>query len=76
MISLQEKAGNEIKKLSYGLCFKARPLPDFYKERETPVNQMKKVNMPFNSLLYNYVLQLLLQMLSLSNTSLPSHLLP
>ncbi|KAL6507282.1 hypothetical protein OROGR_023477 [Orobanche gracilis] len=31
--NLKEKAGNELRKLS--CCFKARPLPDFYKERET-----------------------------------------
>lgn len=41
--ALQEKAGNEFRKLGCGFCFKARPLPDFYKERETSVNQMKKV---------------------------------
>ncbi|KAH6758564.1 hypothetical protein C2S51_018799 [Perilla frutescens var. frutescens] len=40
--TIKEKAGNEIKKLSYSFCFKARPLPDFYKERETSINQMKK----------------------------------
>ncbi|XP_057791686.1 protein WVD2-like 7 [Salvia miltiorrhiza] len=40
--TLKEKAGNEIRKLSYSFCFKARPLPDFYKERETSVNPMKK----------------------------------
>ncbi|KAL0424236.1 UNVERIFIED_CONTAM: hypothetical protein Sradi_0958400 [Sesamum radiatum] len=37
-----EKAGNEFRKLGCGFCFKARPLPDFYKERETSVNQIKK----------------------------------
>ncbi|XP_011097333.1 protein WVD2-like 7 isoform X1 [Sesamum indicum] len=40
--TLKEKAGNEFRKLGCGFCFKARPLPDFYKERETSVNQMKK----------------------------------
>ncbi|KAL8528156.1 hypothetical protein ACS0TY_005822 [Phlomoides rotata] len=40
--TLKEKAGNEIRKLSCGFCFKARPLPDFYKERETSINQTKK----------------------------------
>ncbi|KAI3452516.1 hypothetical protein Pfo_009180 [Paulownia fortunei] len=40
--TLKEKAGNEFRKLSCSFCFKARPLPDFYKERETPKNQMKK----------------------------------
>ncbi|CAI9758547.1 unnamed protein product [Fraxinus pennsylvanica] len=39
---LREKAGNEFRKLSQSFCFKARPLPDFYKEREIPKNQMKK----------------------------------
>ncbi|XP_075501483.1 protein WVD2-like 7 isoform X2 [Primulina tabacum] len=37
----KEKAENEFRKLSRSLCFKARPLPDFYNERETPKNQMK-----------------------------------
>ncbi|KAL7094917.1 hypothetical protein ACP275_11G135100 [Erythranthe tilingii] len=41
--TLKEKAGNEIRKLSYSFCFKARPLPDFYKERETSINHVKKV---------------------------------
>ncbi|KAL0461742.1 UNVERIFIED_CONTAM: hypothetical protein Slati_0061800 [Sesamum latifolium] len=40
--TLKEKAGNEFSKLGCGFCFKARPLPEFYKERETSVNQMKK----------------------------------
>ncbi|KAL0395743.1 UNVERIFIED_CONTAM: hypothetical protein Scaly_0022700 [Sesamum calycinum] len=40
--TLKEKAGNEFRKLGCGFCFKARPLPDFYKERETSVNQIKK----------------------------------
>ncbi|KAL2523257.1 protein WVD2-like 7 [Forsythia ovata] len=39
---LKEKAGNEFRKLRHSFCFKARPLPDFYKEREIPKNQMKK----------------------------------
>ncbi|XP_075501566.1 protein WVD2-like 7 isoform X1 [Primulina tabacum] len=39
--TLREKAENEFRKLSRSLCFKARPLPDFYNERETPKNQMK-----------------------------------
>ncbi|XP_073125024.1 uncharacterized protein [Henckelia pumila] len=37
----KEKAENEFRKLSRSFCFKARPLPDFYKERETQKNQMK-----------------------------------
>ncbi|PIN17817.1 hypothetical protein CDL12_09521 [Handroanthus impetiginosus] len=41
--TLKEKAGNEYRKLSCGFCFKARPLPEFYKEREASINQMKKV---------------------------------
>ncbi|KAK6128292.1 hypothetical protein DH2020_037961 [Rehmannia glutinosa] len=40
--NLKEKAGNEVRKLSFSFCFKARPLPDFYKERETSINQIKK----------------------------------
>ncbi|XP_047947891.1 uncharacterized protein LOC125193963 [Salvia hispanica] len=40
--TLKEKAGNEFRKLSCSLCFKARPLPDFYKEREPPNYQTKK----------------------------------
>ncbi|XP_073019062.1 uncharacterized protein [Primulina eburnea] len=39
--TLREKAEDEFRKLSRSFCFKARPLPDFYKERETPKNQMK-----------------------------------
>ncbi|KAL6587429.1 hypothetical protein OROMI_000407 [Orobanche minor] len=40
-VSKSEKAGNELRKLS--CCFKARPLPDFYKERETSaIHQFKK----------------------------------
>ncbi|KAL1553336.1 protein WVD2-like 7 [Salvia divinorum] len=40
--TLKQKAGNEIRKLSYSFCFKARPLPDFYKERNTSVRLMNK----------------------------------
>ncbi|KAL3829532.1 hypothetical protein ACJIZ3_018334 [Penstemon smallii] len=40
--TLKEKAGNEFRKLSRSFCFKARPLPDFYKERETTKVQTKK----------------------------------
>ncbi|KAA8548182.1 hypothetical protein F0562_004557 [Nyssa sinensis] len=39
---LKEKAETEHKKMRQSLCFKARPLPDFYRERETPKNQTKK----------------------------------
>ncbi|KAK2661580.1 hypothetical protein Ddye_000154 [Dipteronia dyeriana] len=42
--TLKEKAETELRKLRQSLCFKARPLPDFYKERATtPVKQTKKV---------------------------------
>ncbi|XP_038996918.1 protein WVD2-like 7 isoform X2 [Hibiscus syriacus] len=40
--TLKEKAGTELKKLRQSFCFKARPLPDFYKER-TPKDQIQKV---------------------------------
>ncbi|KAL3526135.1 hypothetical protein ACH5RR_014507 [Cinchona calisaya] len=40
--NLKEKAELELRKLRQSFCFKARPLPDFYKERETRNNQMKK----------------------------------
>ncbi|XP_004306402.1 PREDICTED: 104 kDa microneme/rhoptry antigen isoform X2 [Fragaria vesca subsp. vesca] len=33
---VQEKAEIEIRKFRQSLCFKARPLPDFYKERKAP----------------------------------------
>ncbi|KAA8530148.1 hypothetical protein F0562_004857 [Nyssa sinensis] len=39
---LKEKAETELKKLRQSLCFKARPLPDFYREREIPKNQTRK----------------------------------
>ncbi|CAI9111520.1 OLC1v1011763C2 [Oldenlandia corymbosa var. corymbosa] len=43
--SLKEKAELELRKLRQSFCFKARPLPDFYKEREVQAqnNQIKKV---------------------------------
>ncbi|XP_022774315.1 protein WVD2-like 7 isoform X2 [Durio zibethinus] len=41
--TLKEKAETELKKLSQSFCFKARPLPDFYKERRTTKDQMQKV---------------------------------
>ncbi|KAK9272262.1 hypothetical protein L1049_002633 [Liquidambar formosana] len=40
---LKERAESELRKLRQSLCFKARPLPDFYKERETQKNQIKKI---------------------------------
>ncbi|KAK8996125.1 hypothetical protein V6N11_076373 [Hibiscus sabdariffa] len=42
-ITLKEKAGTELKKLQQSFCFKARPLPDFYKERIIPKDQIQKV---------------------------------
>ncbi|KAL5793315.1 hypothetical protein ACOSP7_001909 [Xanthoceras sorbifolium] len=41
--TLKVKAETELRKLRQSLCFKARPLPDFYKERVTPKSQIKKV---------------------------------
>ncbi|GFZ19092.1 TPX2 (targeting protein for Xklp2) protein family [Actinidia rufa] len=43
---LKVKAETELRKLRQSLCFKARPLPDFYKERETPKNHIKNVKTP------------------------------
>ncbi|XP_052196224.1 protein WVD2-like 7 isoform X2 [Diospyros lotus] len=43
---LKDKAENELRKLRQTLCFKARPLPDFYKERETPKSQTKNAKIP------------------------------
>ncbi|KAK4346228.1 hypothetical protein RND71_032567 [Anisodus tanguticus] len=38
-----EKAGTDLrKKLQQSFCFKARPLPEFYKETETPKDHTKK----------------------------------
>ncbi|KAE8689370.1 TPX2 family protein, putative isoform 3 [Hibiscus syriacus] len=42
--TLKEKAGTELKKLGQSFCFKARPLPDFYKEG-TPKDQIQKVTL-------------------------------
>ncbi|GER47464.1 TPX2 (targeting protein for Xklp2) proteinfamily [Striga asiatica] len=39
---LKDKAGSELRKLSCTFCFKARPLPSFYKEREISVSQTRK----------------------------------
>ncbi|CAN1321912.1 Protein WVD2-like 7 [Linum perenne] len=41
--TIKEKAETEIKKLRQSLCFKARPLPGFYKQRVAPKNQIHKV---------------------------------
>ncbi|GKB91884.1 WVD2-like protein 7 isoform X1 [Tanacetum coccineum] len=38
---LKDKAETEFRRLHQSFCFKARPLPNFYKEIETPQNQMK-----------------------------------
>ncbi|GLT61282.1 hypothetical protein SLA2020_340010 [Shorea laevis] len=40
---LKEKAETEIRKLRQTLCFKARPLPNFYKERKEQQSEIKKV---------------------------------
>ncbi|KAJ7974724.1 Protein WVD2-like 7 [Quillaja saponaria] len=39
-IKFKEKAETEIRKLRQGFCFKARPLPDFYKERQASKNEV------------------------------------
>ncbi|KAI4350575.1 hypothetical protein L6164_005022 [Bauhinia variegata] len=39
---LKEKAETEIRKLRQSFCFKARPLPDFYKERKASKNDITK----------------------------------
>ncbi|XP_027359049.1 protein WVD2-like 7 isoform X2 [Abrus precatorius] len=39
---LKEKAETEIRKLRQSFCFKARPLPDFYKERKSSKNETIK----------------------------------
>ncbi|XP_015579522.1 protein WVD2-like 7 isoform X1 [Ricinus communis] len=41
--TLKEKAETEIKKLRQTLCFKARPLPKFYKDRTTTKHHIEKV---------------------------------
>ncbi|XP_016561661.1 protein WVD2-like 7 isoform X1 [Capsicum annuum] len=41
--TLKEKAGTELRKLRQSLCFKARPLPDFYKETEAAKDHTKKI---------------------------------
>ncbi|XP_009605472.1 protein WVD2-like 7 isoform X1 [Nicotiana tomentosiformis] len=40
--TLKEKAESEFRKLRQSFCFKARPLPEFYKERETAIDPTKK----------------------------------
>ncbi|RYR32687.1 hypothetical protein Ahy_A10g047219 [Arachis hypogaea] len=39
---LKEKAETEIRKLRQSFCFKARPLPDFYKERKESNKETQK----------------------------------
>ncbi|XP_054811442.1 protein WVD2-like 7 [Prosopis cineraria] len=39
---LKEKAETEIRRLRQSFCFKARPLPDFYKERKESKNEASK----------------------------------
>nr|GEY38590.1 hypothetical protein [Tanacetum cinerariifolium] len=39
----KEKAETEFRRLRQSFCFKARPLPSFYNERETPHSPLKKV---------------------------------
>ncbi|XP_077227391.1 protein WVD2-like 7 [Tasmannia lanceolata] len=39
----KEKAEIELKKLRQNLGFKAKPMPDFYREKEPPKNQIKKI---------------------------------
>ncbi|KAK8480567.1 hypothetical protein V6N11_034339 [Hibiscus sabdariffa] len=41
--TVKEKAETELKKLPQSFCFKARPLPDFYKERRTMKDQVEMV---------------------------------
>nr|GEU94207.1 hypothetical protein [Tanacetum cinerariifolium] len=40
--TLKEKAETEFRRLRQSFCFKARPLPSFYNERETPKSPLKK----------------------------------
>nr|XP_015879049.2 protein WVD2-like 7 isoform X1 [Ziziphus jujuba var. spinosa] len=40
---LKDKEEKENGKLRPTLCFKARPLPDFYKQRKAPKNEIKRV---------------------------------
>ncbi|PIN07025.1 hypothetical protein CDL12_20418 [Handroanthus impetiginosus] len=41
--TFEEKAGNEFRNLGCAFCFKARPLPEFCKEKESPKKQMKNM---------------------------------
>ncbi|KAK9067342.1 hypothetical protein SSX86_014668 [Deinandra increscens subsp. villosa] len=40
--TLKEKAETEFRRLRQSFCFKARPLPSFYSERETPKSSINK----------------------------------
>ena len=42
-LNVQEKAETEIRRLRQSFCFKARPLPDFYKERKELKDESDKV---------------------------------
>ncbi|XP_042495970.1 protein WVD2-like 7 isoform X2 [Macadamia integrifolia] len=41
----KEKAESELKKLQQSLGFKAKPMPDFYRETESGKNQIKKISL-------------------------------
>lgn len=40
---MQEKEEKEIGKYRQTLCFKARPLPNFYKDRKSPKKEIQNV---------------------------------
>ncbi|KAM7509224.1 hypothetical protein LguiA_019677 [Lonicera macranthoides] len=42
--NFKEKAETEVRKLRQSLCFKARPLPNFYREKEISENQKNKTS--------------------------------
>ncbi|GJY79519.1 WVD2-like protein 7 [Tanacetum coccineum] len=46
--TLKEKAETELRRLRQSFCFKARPLPSFYNERERPKSPLKKVTNVIN----------------------------
>lgn len=43
-LNVQEKAETEIRRIRQSFCFKARPLPDFYKERKELKNETDQVS--------------------------------
>lgn len=47
---VQEKAATELRKLRQSLCCRGRPVPDFYKEIETPKDQIKNVEVSLSAL--------------------------